>query len=274
MPAPASILVVDDDTNVRISIKDALAHEGHQVSTVESGRAALERIAVQEFDVALVDLRLGDMSGMDVIEALRRQAPGTAVIILTAHASLETSIEALRQGTHDYLFKPCKVVELRESVRTALLKRQQRVQEQTLINQLAQQLADLEASSSPAELPPRPPAPRELPSVTTDKALAATRFVKSGQLIVDMMRHVITLEGHILELSPTEFALLAYLIGEAPRVVPSQELVRAVQGYECEPWEARETLRYHIHRIRRKAQLATGQADIIRTVRGVGYALS
>jgi DNA-binding response OmpR family regulator len=273
MPAPASILVVDDDTNVRISIQEALAREGHLVSAAESGRAALERIAAQEFDVALVDLRLGDMSGMDVVEVLRQQAPGTAIIILTAYASLETSIEALRQGAHDYLFKPCKVMELRESVRTALLKRQQRVQEQTLINQLAQQLADLEASSSPAELPPRP-LTHELPSVTTDKAQAATRFVKSGRLIIDLMRHVTTLEGHILELSPTEFALLAYLIGEAPRVIPSQELVRAVQGYECEPWEARETLRYHIHRIRRKAQLATGQADLIRTVRGVGYALN
>jgi DNA-binding response OmpR family regulator len=87
------------------------------------------------------------------------------------------------------------------------------------------------------------------------------------------MRHVITLDGHILELSPTEFALLAYLVSESPRVISSQELVRAVQGYECEPWEARETLRYHVHRIRRKVRQASGRADVIRTVRGVGYSL-
>jgi DNA-binding response OmpR family regulator len=192
---------------------------------------------------------------------------------LTAYASLETSIEALRQGAHDYLFKPCPVIELRESVRAALLKRQQRVQEYGLLNQLAQQLADLEASSPPAEVPSHPFIPSELPSVATDKAQAAARFVKHGELIVDLLRHVITLQGHVLELSPTEFALLAYLISEAPRVVPSQELVRAVQGYECEPWEARDTLRYHIHRIRRKVQLAPGAPDLIRTVRGVGYAL-
>jgi DNA-binding response OmpR family regulator len=92
-------------------------------------------------------------------------------------------------------------------------------------------------------------------------------------LIVDFMRHVMTLDGHLLELSPTEFDLLAYLASEAPRVISPQELVREVQGYESEAWEARDTVRYHVYRIRRKAKAATGRTDIIRTVRGVGYTM-
>jgi DNA-binding response OmpR family regulator len=88
------------------------------------------------------------------------------------------------------------------------------------------------------------------------------------------MRHVITLDGHLLELSPTELDLMAYLVSEFPRVVSPQELVREVQGYECDLPEARDVVRYHIYRIRRKIKQATGQSGVIRTVRGVGYAIS
>jgi DNA-binding response OmpR family regulator len=87
------------------------------------------------------------------------------------------------------------------------------------------------------------------------------------------MRHVITLNGHLLELSPTEFDLLAYLISEAPRVVSAQELVREVQGHESEPWEARDIVRYHVYRIRRKMKAAAGRTDALCTVRGVGYTI-
>jgi DNA-binding response OmpR family regulator len=99
------------------------------------------------------------------------------------------------------------------------------------------------------------------------------RFLQQGGLIVDFLRHVITLDGHLLELSPTEFDLLAYLVSEVPRVVSAQELVREVQGYESEPWEASETARYHIYRLRQKIKDATGYTNVIRTVRGIGYTI-
>jgi len=273
MAIPANILVVDDEAGIRDFLEEMLTRDGHRAVVVASGEAALERIASDEFDVALVDLRLGGVGGMDVLSALRQRSPDTAVIVMTGHATLETALEALRQGAHDYLFKPCKVVELRESIRMALLKRQQRLQQHGLLDQLVQQLADLGATPAGAPAPSgASPSPDQLPVAlhpTEDEA----RFLKQGNLIVDLMRHVITLDGRILELSPTEFALLAYLVSEFPRVISSHELVRAVQGYECEPWEARETLRYHIHRIRRKVRGTTGHADLIRTVRGVGYTL-
>ena len=100
------------------------------------------------------------------------------------------------------------------------------------------------------------------------------RFIKQGDLFVDLTRHVITLEDTLLELSPTEFKLLAYLASEAPRVISPQELVREVQGYESSPWEARDLARYHIYRIRQKVSQATGRDNLIRTVHGVGYTLN
>ncbi len=247
--------------------------------TVENGRSALECIAAEEFDLALIDLRLKDVGGMEVLAALRQKSPDTIVIVLTGHASLESAVEALRQGAHDYIFKPCKTVELRESIRRGLLKRQQRMQQRALIQQLEQHLSTLQDLRTAIADPPVKPA-----LVTLDPSFAPTsvdemsaqeqaRFIQRGGLIVDLMRHVITLNGELLELSPTEFDLLAYLVSEAPRVVPPQELVREVQGYESEPWEASETVRYHIYRLRQKIKIATDLDDVIRTVRGVGYTI-
>lgn len=271
MTTAAHILVVDDEAGVRFFLEQLLERDGHQVVAVESGEAALERIATQEFDLVLVDLRLQGIGGMDVLAAVRDTAPDTPVIVLTAHASLESAMEALRQGAHDYLFKPSQVVEVRESVRTALLKRQAALQQRRLLTQLTQHLTGAPEKPTTTAVTPSPVS--GLPAHTANLAENQARFSQQGGLIVDMMRHVITLDGHMLELSPTEFALLAYLCSETPRVIPAQELVHAVQGYDCEPWEARETLRYHIHRIRQKVRHATDRADIVRTVRGVGYTL-
>ena len=125
MAMAGRILIVDDEAAVRFFLEEALTRDGHQVVAVDSGEAALALIADQEYDLALLDLMMDEVGGMEVLTALSRRWPDTVVIVLTAHASLETAVEALRQGAHDYLFKPCETVELRESVRTGLLKRQQ-----------------------------------------------------------------------------------------------------------------------------------------------------
>ena len=221
------------------------------------------------------------MSGTDILTVLNQRAPDTVTILLTAHASLETAVEAVRQGAHDYLFKPCPTVELRESVRQGLLKRQQTIRQRKLLQQLGQYLADnLEEIQAVIEQP------ESADANSTDIAAAdptmigqavpnsqTGRFIQWKSLIVDSLRHVITLEGHLLQLSPTEFNLLAYLISEAPRAVTPQELTREVQGYESEPWEASEIARTHIYHIRQKIKKINPQAKIIRTVRGVGYAI-
>jgi DNA-binding response OmpR family regulator len=259
MTANAKILVVDDEMPIRYTMQKTLARDGYQVTAVESGEQALQHLATQEFDLALIDLRLKGMDGLELLAELRRKYPATTVIILTAHASLETAVQALRQGAHDYLFKPCSTVELRESVRTGLLKRQQEIQRLELLARQPARPTEAAQTAPPSPVEPPPPqAPRH--------------FLQYKGLIVDPIRHIITLEGQLLELSPTEFDLLAYLVNEAPRVVPPKELIREVQGYESDTWEARETVRSHVYHMRQKVKAATGQ-QLIRTVRGVGYTL-
>lgn len=280
MSVKAKILVVDDEPGIRFFLEEMLSNDGHEVVTVEDGKEALKHLADEEFDLALIDLKLKDMDGMTVLATLRQRSSDTVVIVLTGHASLETAVEALRQGAHDYLFKPCKTIELRESIRSGLSKRQQRMRQRGFLQQLEQHLStslqDLRATI--ADEPDSPPRPdqTEQPSaelLVEDPTGERGRFLQRGGLIADLTRHVITLDGHLLELSPTEFDLLAYMTSEAPRVVAPQELLREVQGYEAEQWEASEIVRYHIYRIRQKIKAATGRTGIIRTVRGVGYTI-
>jgi DNA-binding response OmpR family regulator len=245
MNAPAdraTILVVDDEEGIRYFLERFLTREGYQVVTAPSGEAALARLASTEFDVVLLDLKMKGIDGLDVLADLRQRWPATSVIILTAHASLESAVEALHRGAHDYLFKPCKTLDLRESIRAGLIKHQEQLQL------------------------------RRLPANSLSGPDQTGRFLQRGGLIVDSIRHVITLDGVLLELSPTEFDLLAHLVSEAPRVVPPQELIREVQGYTSDTQEAAETIRSHIYHIRRKMQTATGRT-VVRTVRSTGYTL-
>lgn len=155
MKTPAKILIVDDEETIRCSLEELLTRDGYHVVAVESGESALEQIAAQYFDLALLDLRLGGIGGLEVLAALREQSLDTAVIVLTAHGSMDTAIRALRQGAHDYLLKPCDTASLRETVRTALVKHEREQRQQALLFQVEQSLAaSLEEIRSAVVNPP------------------------------------------------------------------------------------------------------------------------
>ena len=213
----ARILIVDDEASIRFFLAETLERDGYLVVPAESGEIALQRIQSEEYDLALLDLRMKGVGGMEVIAALRQKWPDTVIIVLTAHASLETAVEALRQGAHDYLFKPCKTVELRESIHNGLLKRQQELRRRQLLTQLehnlSQNLAELRAvggSDPPGAVKRaivRPGAEENksvslAPAPVTQPSDDGSRFLHCCGIIVDIARHVITLHGHLLELSP------------------------------------------------------------------------
>lgn len=276
------ILVVDDEESIRFFLKELLERDGYEVVAADSGEVALKYIEREEFDLALIDLKMRGISGTDVLKVLHAQAPDTVVIMLTGHGSLESAVEALRQGAHDYLFKPCKTIELRESIRVGLLNRRQKKKQRELLWQLEQHLsstldgvrATIQEVGAPLCAPPARVTPPAVASLEQQPSAEQKRFLQYGSLIVDLTRHVITMDARLLELSPTEFDVFAYLISEAPRVISPQELLHEAQGYTAEVWEARDIVRYHIYRIRQKVKEATGRADVVQTVRGVGYTVS
>lgn len=269
MGTPARILVVDDEESIRMSLEDLLDRDGYQVRAVASGEQALAQIANEQFDLVLLDLKMRGIGGIEVLNALRARALDVAVIVLTAHGSMETAISALKQGAHDYLLKPTDTIALRESVRTALVRRERERRQRALLLQVQQSLtANLEEIRA-AVVQTVPAVTRETPQGITENP----QRLKRGGLVIDLAQHIIDLDGQRLELTPTEFDMVAHLAREAPNVVAVQVLVRHVLGYECDRFEAGDIVRHHIHRIRSKAASATGRSDFIRTVRGVGYAL-
>lgn len=276
----AKILIVDDELAIRLTLAEMLSNDGYQVTTAENGQAALEIISQDLFDLALIDINLGDMKGTDVLSAMREQSLDTVVIILTAHASLNTAIEALRQGAEDYLFKPCQADELREVIKKGLLKRQLDLRRLNLLQQLEQNLSntlnDIRATVA-GQLNSTPPTMFNSQQVDMADLMSSAgqteNALHKGKFTIDFNRHSIFLNNQALELSPTEFGLLAYLITEAPRSISPQELVSAVQGYETEQLEASDIIRTHIYHIRRKIKQTTGLTNVIRTVRNVGYRL-
>lgn len=107
------VLVVDDEPNIRRTLRVALEAMGHAVRDADSGARALALLVEQPAEVALLDLRLGDESGLDLIGGLIEQVPRLAVVVITAHASVDTAVEAMRRGAFDYLPKPFTPAQVR-----------------------------------------------------------------------------------------------------------------------------------------------------------------
>ena len=101
-----SVLVVDDEPIVRESIRDWLIEAGYRVATAETGEEALELVAVRDFSVLVVDVRLPGKTGIKVLEAVKAERPWIRTIVITAHPSAETAQDARRLGAIDYLLKP------------------------------------------------------------------------------------------------------------------------------------------------------------------------
>ena len=116
----AHILIVDDELSMREFLEVLLGREGYRITCAENGDKALDLIAQDQFDLLLLDIRLGDMSGIEVLKAAKTQNPQTIVIMISAYASAETAVEAMNEGAYDYVPKPFDKDELIQTVARAL----------------------------------------------------------------------------------------------------------------------------------------------------------
>jgi len=105
MSQSARILIVDDEATIRLTLGTLLKRAGYEVTSAENGHDAVELLEQQRFDLLLVDLKMPEMDGMQVVAAARQRQSDLAIIVLTGHGSLETAVEGLHQGVFDYLLK-------------------------------------------------------------------------------------------------------------------------------------------------------------------------
>jgi DNA-binding response OmpR family regulator len=249
------ILVVDDEQTARDSLADILQLEGCRVQTAANGQQALERLRQDMYDLLLLDLKMPGMDGLDVLRQAALMAPETQIILLTAHGSLESAIEALRFGAHDYLLKPCPPEQIIRSVQSGLARRTELAHKRVLLEQLensVQQLRQAEKTETPA---------------VEKQGL----YRLNNGLEFDAIRREAYWNAHTVTLTATEAKLLRVLLDQRPRVISHRELVQQVQGYEVNEWEAPEVLRPLISRLRRKLTEFPGGDMWIINVRGLGY---
>ena len=117
------LLVVDDDPVTLDLLKEVLSKEGYKVTVALGGEEAIAKGAEDVFDIVITDVRMGDQDGMEVLRAFKRMAPDTTVIMITAFGSIETAIEAIREGAFDYISKPFKLDEIKLTLARALEQR-------------------------------------------------------------------------------------------------------------------------------------------------------
>jgi DNA-binding response OmpR family regulator len=255
----AKLLIVDDEKAMRVSLSEMFALRGAQVTTAADGREAIELLNQHDFDLMLLDLKMPGMSGIQVLEVAQKVRPATVVVLLTAHATLDSAISALRRGAYDYLLKPCEPRALIAGVERGLTRRAEFLRRQNLVGLMEQTVSALKADKQAPSTPGSPP--------SVDGVLHA------GELVVDTKKRQALLGNQLLALSPTEYNVLAYLARNPNRAIPSSELVRGSLGYEASEDEARPIMRVHIHRLRQKIEVDANNPQRLVTVRAAGYML-
>lgn len=134
-PSKAQILVVDDEMDFATLIQKSLSQSGYRVDAATSATQAIALQRKHSYDLALVDLRMPEMTGLELLQYLKVRDKKIFVIIMTAYGSFSVGIESLRKGACDYLAKPFKLNALKDKVAEALHRRAQFIEEQRVFPQ-------------------------------------------------------------------------------------------------------------------------------------------
>lgn len=253
----ARILIVDDEPGVRLVMERTLRQDGYQLETACNGLEALEKLKKNNYDLLLVDLNMKPVNGIQMLNHIKKSGKESVVIILTAHSSIESAVEALRLGAFDYLFKPASPETIRQRVSEGLKQHHQNLRRQRLLAQIEQLRLTIEELDA------------ERQTIATNPP--SDRFLRSGDLVIDRHHRVATLAGTLLDLTTTEFNLLAYLVESTPKPVTPRQLTNAALNYDSEDSEASEIIKWHIYHLRRKIESEPKKPRHIITVRYQGY---
>ncbi|MFM2129281.1 MAG: hypothetical protein RL477_827 [Pseudomonadota bacterium] len=231
---PRTIALVDDDQNILTSVSIALEAEGFKVDTYTDGSKALDGMAGHPVDLAILDIKMPRMDGMELLNRIRRTSQ-MPVIFLTSKDDELDEMLGLRMGADDYIRKPFSQRLLLERIR-ALLRR-----------------VDL----GPA------PAPR--PGESQPEQGTITR----GELVLDPSRHLCTWKGQPVQLTVTEFLILEALAQRPGHVKTRDQLMDAAYGEHI--YVEDRTVDSHIKRLRRKFKRIDDDFVQIETLYGLGY---
>lgn len=169
-----TILVVDDEETVRATLEIFFVREGYAVETAATASEAVEKLSRATFDLVITDLRLGDLNGVRILTETKRISPDTEVIIVTAYASLDSAIQAVRQGAYDYLVKPFNLDDLVLTARRGLERRKFVLENRALLAHLQEQNRALEQFNLSLE--------KQVEARTAELRQAQAQLIQSAQM--------------------------------------------------------------------------------------------
>lgn len=218
------LLVIEDDPVIGKSLRKGFSEAGHACVLVKDGEKGLCQAKSQRFDAIILDLMLPGISGIDVLQQIRKDGLQTPVVVLTALGAVEERVEGLTAGADDYVVKPFAFAEL---------------------------MARLDAVCRRTVTRPSP-------------------LLQSGDLKLDLSTRCVTRNDVVVELTPTEFSLLEFLMRHSGQVVTRRMLCEHL--WESD-WEgATNVIEVHINRLRGKLDRGLDKS-LIQTVRGRGYVI-
>ncbi|GAB2791414.1 response regulator transcription factor [Streptomyces chlorus] len=243
----AHVVVAEDDGKQAELIRRYLEREGHRVTVVGDGRAALEEVRCAAPDLLVLDVMMPRTDGLDVLRVLRAEAREVPVLMLTARTTEDDLLLGLDLGADDYVTKPYSPRELMARVRTVLRRTRWAGPPGT---------ADVGAQD-----------PGGQGSGARDSDVLTV-----GTLALDPLRHEISVEGRPVVCTPSEFRLLAALAAEPDRVFERRRLLAELHGFD--KYISDRTVDMHIMNLRKKIEPAPRRPVRLLTVFGVGYKLT
>jgi two-component system KDP operon response regulator KdpE len=259
MGTPAHILIIDDDPLVAQTIMAILGSTTYEIHTAISGKQALEVLQYTHYDLLLLDLELGDMHGVTLLQQIRASYAEVEIIIITAHASLQTVREALRYGVADYILKPVSSAALREVVERLVARAQAATQRTLRLRELSSEVQQWLGEAGARSI-------REV----REGALYDKRRVV-GSLVLDLQHQQAWFANQMIDLTQTEFRLLVALTDQPGATISCAALSVAINRPCTNEVQARKIIRPHISRLRQKIESYATLAVFIELVRGIGY---
>ena len=227
----ATIALVDDDRNILTSVSIALESEGYRVETYTDGSSALDGLASRPPNLAIFDIKMPRMDGMELLRRLRQKSD-LPVIFLTSKDDEIDELFGLKMGADDFIRKPFSQRLLVERVKAVLRRASAREQGPKAVGE-------------------------------------PTKCLERGQLVMDQERHTCTWKDEAVTLTVTEFLIL-HSLAQRPGVVKSRDALMDA-AYDEQVYVDDRTIDSHIKRLRKKFKIVDDDFDMIETLYGVGY---
>ena len=262
---PGSVLIVDDEENLRHTLAFILKRAGYFITSAENAQEALSCLSSGTYDIIVLDLRMPEMDGLSLMHLIHDKYPTAPIFILTAYGSLESAVEALRLGARDYFLKPVDPAHLIKRIEEVIEEERSARRKDLIIDQVQSLLQEL----GEARYDSQEPIKEQKHQFENDPS----RYLHQGRFFVDMKSRYVEVEGHLISVPPSTMAYLITLLRHSPDPVTYRDLVTESQGYSLPDKEARALVRWQIYQMRQAIEPNPEVPQFILTVRNVGYRL-